>query len=225
VKHRATATLLLGILGLAAGCGDNLEPFGFGFPVQQRERINQLIGFDHDPRVFPDGLGKGVCQNYDGRGFPACYDEHRGSDFMLAGGFDAMDHGSASIVAAAPGVVISVHDGDYDRCHLEGTEVTCDGNRMKANHVIIDHENGYETWYWHMKKGSVAVEEGRRVECGDYLGLIGSSGLSSAPHLHFQVQEDGEPIDPYRGDLSQDYSLWHRQRVPGELFPGPGCTR
>lgn len=70
---------------------------------------------------------------------------------MLIDGFGMMDMGSADVVAAADGVVISVHDGEYDRCHtdLVTQDVSCDGYPMIGNHVKIEHADGMETWYWH----------------------------------------------------------------------------
>gem|GEM_PF-4574539 len=62
------------------------------------------------------------------------------------------------------------------------------------------------------------------VQCGQPLGLIGSSGNSSLPHLHFGLRVDDEVVDPYSGEYSQPASRWAEQRGPEEL-PGPGCTQ
>jgi len=211
------------VVGVVA-CGDNIEPFALGFPVRERALIDQLIGMDHDPVVQDEGLAKGICKNFRGLGFPTCYDEHRGSDFILAGGFETMDSGSATVVAAADGVVVGIRDHEYDRCHIEGTQVSCDGYPMRANYVTIEHVDGLVTRYLHLKKESVAVEVGESVSCGTPLGLIGSSGLSSFPHLHFELQMDGTAVDPYAGELSQDESFWHEQYVDYDPWPGPGCA-
>ncbi|WP_416671450.1 M23 family metallopeptidase [Egbenema bharatensis] len=60
--------------------------------------------------------------------------------------------------------------------------------------VIIDHGNGRETWYAHLN--NMNVQEGQQVAPGDVLGSVGSSGGSTGPHLHFEVRENGEPVDP-----------------------------
>jgi murein DD-endopeptidase MepM/ murein hydrolase activator NlpD len=216
-------------LGLGAGCGGDDEPevlrgrVQFGFPVAQPELIDQFIGVDHDPVVQAGGAATAICTGYDGRLYPWCYDEHHGSDYILAGAFETMDAGSTGAIAAAAGRVISVHDGEYDRCHIDGIAVSCDGNPMIANHVIIEHEPGVVTRYWHLKKDSVVVTEGQEVACGEMLGLLGSSGNSSFPHLHFQVEVDDEVLDPYAGEFSQPETWWAEQGGPEEL-PGPGCT-
>ncbi len=203
---------------------DTPPPVLLGFPIADPGTITRTIGVDHDPVVQTSVVGDAICADYLGRAFPHCYDEHRGSDFILDGGFDAMDAGSVEVVAAADGVVISVADGNYDRCRAEGTEVTCDGFDMVANHVILEHQGRLVTKYWHLKSGSVAVEVGQQVACGDVLGLVGSSGFSSMPHLHFQVESDeGIFYDPYAGPYSQDVSLWEDQGPP-EGLPEHGCV-
>lgn len=201
------------------------EPVRFGFPLPERERFYAVIGVDHDPEVNDDSLlGGAVCTNFDGEPFPACYDEHDGTDYMLEGSFEAMDAGSSPVVAAADGVVVSVADGNYDRCHVEDFQVTCDGNPMTANHVKVRHRDGVESWYWHLKSGSVAVDEGDEVRCGDLLGLVGSSGFSSAPHLHFEVVDGlGASRDPYAGSVSGPESLWEDQDGTLDL-PELGCV-
>jgi len=60
--------------------------------------------------------------------------------------------------------------------------------------VVIDHGNGIETIYGHSSK--LIAREGQRVEVGTLLGLIGNTGHSFGPHLHFEVHINGEPVDP-----------------------------
>lgn len=60
--------------------------------------------------------------------------------------------------------------------------------------VIVDHGEGVETYYAHQQRIDVSV--GDRVAAGHQLGLVGSTGRSTGPHLHFEVRVDGEPVDP-----------------------------
>jgi murein DD-endopeptidase MepM/ murein hydrolase activator NlpD len=198
-------------------------PLQFRVPIEESWLIyDHTMGFDHDPVDYGDGLESITCTAYDGRSFPACYDGHDGTDYELVGGFPAMDEGSATIVAAAAGEVIQAQDGNYDRCHLniETWEPDCDGHPVKANRVHIRHDSGHVTYYLHMRKDSVLVTVGQWVEAGEALGRVGSSGRSTAPHLHFEVDDpDGKPLDPYAGEWSQPDSLWCSQGAPDEL-PG-----
>jgi murein DD-endopeptidase MepM/ murein hydrolase activator NlpD len=65
-----------------------------------------------------------------------------------------------------------------------------------GNAVDIDHGNGIVTRYGHMSQ--VLVAEGQMVKAGDPIGLLGSTGRSTGPHLHYEVRVDGEPVDPER---------------------------
>ncbi|MFN3201246.1 MAG: M23 family metallopeptidase [Bradymonadia bacterium] len=196
----------------------------FAMPVEQRELIRAqfVIGVDHLPM---ESNIRTECINHEGRAFPGCYAGHDGTDFILAGGFRQMDDGSATVVAAAGGEVIRVVDGNYDRCHadLVNFDVSCDGNPIRPNFVGLRHANGWTSWYFHLKKDSILVEEGDEVPCGAPLGLIGSSGYSSSPHLHFEVDDpDGQVWDPYSGPESQVETLWAAQVTDDEL-PGGEC--
>ena len=66
--------------------------------------------------------------------------------------------------------------------------------RVYGNYVIIDHGNGYQTLYAHMSK--IIAKEGQWVNQGTRIGLVGSTGYSTGPHLHFTVYKNGQLIDP-----------------------------
>ncbi len=70
-----------------------------------------------------------------------------------------------------------------------------------GNIIIIDHQNGVHTWYAHLDSMDVTV--GDVVEKGDKIGGLGNTGYSTGPHLHFEVRENGTPINPskYLGNL------------------------
>ena len=63
-----------------------------------------------------------------------------------------------------------------------------------GNIIIIDHQNGVQTWYAHLD--SIGVKAGDAVEKGAVIGRLGSTGYSTGPHLHFEVRENGTPVDP-----------------------------
>ncbi|TIX56138.1 MAG: M23 family metallopeptidase [Mesorhizobium sp.] len=65
-----------------------------------------------------------------------------------------------------------------------------------GNLVKISHGNGRETRYAHMQKFAVKGGVGAKVKAGDIIGYIGTTGLSTGPHLHFELYRDGEAIDP-----------------------------
>lgn len=63
-------------------------------------------------------------------------------------------------------------------------------------HVVIDHGGGLATKYFHFQEGTLKVKAGDRVRRGDILGYMGKTGRATGEHLHFQVERDGEPVDP-----------------------------
>ena len=122
-------------------------------------------------------------------------DGHRGTDFALMS-FEAMAQGVA-VLAAAPGTVSATRDGLPDQPVTAATRDQIKG-RECGNAVRIDHGQGWQTLYCHMRQGSVSVRKGDRVDAGQRLGLVGLSGLTNNPHLHFSVLKDGNVIDPFR---------------------------
>ncbi len=74
-----------------------------------------------------------------------------------------------------------------------------------GNHVVINHGYGYESLYGHLYKYN--VRRGQKVQRGDIIGFVGSTGRSEAPHCHYEVSKDGERINPinfYYGSLTPE---------------------
>ena len=63
-----------------------------------------------------------------------------------------------------------------------------------GNAVIIDHRNGLATLYAHQSRVNAKV--GQKVSTGQVVGFVGQTGMSTGPHLHFEVRELGAPVDP-----------------------------
>jgi murein DD-endopeptidase MepM/ murein hydrolase activator NlpD len=61
-------------------------------------------------------------------------------------------------------------------------------------HVIVDHQNGFQTLYAHMS--DIYVSPGQAVSKGSVLGKVGSTGRSSGPHLHFEIRKNGVQLNP-----------------------------
>jgi murein DD-endopeptidase MepM/ murein hydrolase activator NlpD len=143
--------------------------------------------FDHDP-------GPGRMDYACGR---LGYDGHDGTDIRVPD-IPTMERG-VTVVAAAPGVVKALRD-EMDDISIRKTGKDAVKGREAGNGVVIDHGGGWETQYSHLKRGSILVTRGQRVEAGDPLGLIGLSGMTEFPHVEFAVRHDGEPIDPFVGE-------------------------
>ncbi|HEX9015200.1 MAG TPA: M23 family metallopeptidase, partial [Chloroflexota bacterium] len=93
-------------------------------------------------------------------------------------GIDIMSRTGVPIYAADGGTVVTAIKGAYDY----------------GNYLVIDHGNGYRTLYAHLS--AFSVEYGERVGKGENIGAVGSTGISTGPHLHFEVWENGVKVDP-----------------------------
>lgn len=173
---------------------------------------------------YPDGqwgISNYVDQDFSNPGFLdyACgqntYDGHGGTDiFTWPWPWKVMDEEHMAVVAAAPGTIIWKQDGNWD--------MSCVWAGGDWNAVYVMHADGSIAWYGHMKNGSVTPKPiGADVATGEYLGIVGSSGNSSGPHVHFEVWEDetySQLLDPYQGacnSLNAD-SMWVSQRPYAE---------
>lgn len=90
-----------------------------------------------------------------------------------------------------------------------------------GKHIRIIHGNGYETLYAHLSKFNVA--RGAKVKRGQLIGLVGSTGKSTAPHLHYEVHKNGQPINPafffYNDLTNEEYQLMlERASAPNQSF-------
>jgi murein DD-endopeptidase MepM/ murein hydrolase activator NlpD len=99
--------------------------------------------------------------------------------------------------AAADGIVLHAGwNGGYGRC------------------VIVDHGNGYQTWYAHLSR--MDVIEGEEIRQGEVLGAVGTSGRSTGSHLHYEVRIGSTPVNPYR--FLARAAAGHTAAAPGD-FP------
>lgn len=142
---------------------------------------------------------------------------HAGIDiFNWPFSWKMMDNDEVEIIAAAPGQIIYKLGSQTDRsCTLSG------GN---WNAVYVQHSDGSVALYGHMKQNSLTTKNvGDMVIEGEYLGIVGSSGNSTGPHLHFEVYSEIEQggvgqdvlIDPYTGSCnSMNGDTWWQNQKP-----------
>ncbi|MCB8819153.1 M23 family metallopeptidase [Microvirga rosea] len=130
------------------------------------------------------------------------YDGHDGTDIRIP--TMAAQKAGVAVLAAADGTVLRTRDGVADVSIAEKGRDSV--NAMECgNGVVIDHGDGWETQYCHMAKDSLRVRSGDRIKAGDPIGLVGLSGLTEFPHLHFTVRRDAQVVDPF-ADGAQEKS-------------------
>lgn len=192
-----------------SAAGGDPTPASFTWPLRAKDGF-QDPGYhgtsyfvDLDP-AFPDRVLDWNCgrRTYD---LASGYN-HAGTDFFLwPFGWTRMFDESIEVVAAAPGTVLFAEDGNFDG--------SCSMNDEMWNAVYVLHDDQSVAWYGHLKTGSATHKGvGERVERGERLGLVGSSGSSTSPHLHLEVHDaDGAIVDPFAGLCRPGASLWESQ--------------
>lgn len=114
------------------------------------------------------------------RGWGPSRDPFTGKD-VFHRGIDLAATTGTSILAAAPGVV-EVATTEFEPEPGAGTV------------IVLKHTDGFSTFYSHI--GSLEVGVGQDVFAGEVIATVGSTGKSTGPHLHFEIRENGEPVDP-----------------------------
>ncbi len=166
---------------------------------------------DENP-AFPNAILDYNCGNrsYD----QASGYNHKGTDIFTWPFFwQKMARNSVHIISGAPGTILAKTDGNFDQNCAFCTSA-CNWNA-----VYIMHTDGSVAWYGHMKAGSLTSKLiGEAVAAGEYLGVVGSSGNSTGPHLHLEVYTNSsytQLVDPWAGtcnNLNGLTSWWANQQ-------------
>jgi murein DD-endopeptidase MepM/ murein hydrolase activator NlpD len=108
-------------------------------------------------------------------------------------GFITREH-LAAVPGEHPGLDIAVAEGAYVRAAGAGTVLEAGEDPIYGKFVRILHNDGFESMYAHASQLFVVADDA--VERHEVIALSGNTGRSTAPHLHFEIRKDGEPIDP-----------------------------
>jgi murein DD-endopeptidase MepM/ murein hydrolase activator NlpD len=106
--------------------------------------------------------------------------------FGEVGPYSPRGHAGIDVAGPQGTPIVAMDEGEVLKAYWNG-----DGY---GGLVVIGHPSGYETWYGHLARFSVAP--GATVRRGEPIGLMGSTGFSTGSHLHFEVRQDGQLIDP-----------------------------
>lgn len=94
------------------------------------------------------------------------------------------------------GVDISAPIGTPVRCTADGIVTFADRSGGYGRLIVIDHGNGYETYYAHLSR--IDVLDGQEIRQGEFLGAVGATGRVTGPNLHYEVRIGKTPVNPYR---------------------------
>ncbi len=185
----------------------------FGFPLRQAPGFNDpgfygISNFvDHDATTGAKDFNCGS----------RTYDAHAGTDFFTVPfWWKKKNENAVEIVAAADGIIVAKAQTRPDTvCAMcpVGAPPEC----FYWNAVYLRHADGTVSMYGHMKQNSLTTKVvGDAVSKGEFLGIVGSSGNSSGPHMHFEVWQDTfftKLLDPWGGACNPDgtASMWDAQ--------------
>ena len=170
----STRRLKLGLRDRVEAMETQLTQLGDSYLALQRQIDSVGAGRDRIPAIQPV-INKQLSlltASYGMRIHPfyKTLQSHQGVDYTVPEG--------SSVFATADGVV----------------KETATRNSTSGKTVVIDHGNGYETRYANLSE--INVQKGQRVRRGDIIALSGNTGLSLAPHLHYEVRYQGMRVDP-----------------------------
>jgi murein DD-endopeptidase MepM/ murein hydrolase activator NlpD len=114
-----------------------------------------------------------------------------------------------------PGVDLGAPEGTPFYAAAAGVVIICGPNAGYGNNVQIDHGGGIISVYGHSSK--LLCHVGQKVQAGDLIALVGSTGYSFGPHLHFEIRQNNKPIEPtkFMKDHGVDI-LKHAQAIYGD---------
>ncbi len=203
IKLTIIASLLFAFFPLQADAQD----LQLGLPIQCEPEdgclIWQYVDQSPDDKYFDY---KCSIQSYDG---------HKGTDFRVT--YPAMQKG-VPVLASAQGKVLGTRNNMRD-VFVDDIGVQAVNGKECGNGLVLDHGNGWHTQYCHLKQGSVMAETGDIIQKGQQIGLVGLSGKTSFPHVHFSVKKNQKVVDPFDPDNEasckpSSITLWEDRAHP-----------
>lgn len=112
----------------------------------------------------------------------------------LASGYGSRFHPILKVNKMHKGLDFAASTGTPIYATGDGAVKVSEFNSGYGNMVVLKHGNGYESLYAHMSRAK--VRSGQKVKRGDVIGYVGTTGLSTGAHLHYEIHKNGEPVDP-----------------------------
>ena len=119
------------------------------------------------------------------------------SEFKVTAGFGERVHPITKLKKHHDGVDIKAPAGTPVQSPADGKVIKARDDKNKfGKHILIQHDERHQTFYSHLS--SLEVNEGQMIKKGDLIGKVGNTGLSTAPHLHYEIIVDGEKVNPVK---------------------------
>lgn len=161
----------------------------------RREQEAQQVTVIHEEQPVPFRFFPGADFSPDERkAFLGLLFRHPVPQAPITSPFGNRNHPITGTYGLHAGVDYGAAPGSPVRAARSGTVTRVGTDPIMGNYVLIEHAGGFETFYGHLQSAVVTLNQ--RVESGTMIGLVGSTGVSTGPHLHFEIRHNGIPRDP-----------------------------
>jgi murein DD-endopeptidase MepM/ murein hydrolase activator NlpD len=170
------------------------RPAGLGRLLAARFNNNGQV---YNAFYFEDGDKPGAYYDQNGRSLRKAFLKAPLSFTRISSGFNLRRrHPILNTVRPHPAIDYAAPTGTPIMTIGEGTVMAATYNRFNGNYVRVRHPGGWETLYNHMSRFGNGIRTGSRVRQGQVIGYVGSTGLSTGPHLDFRMYKNGTAVNP-----------------------------
>ncbi len=176
--------------------GNYIADFCFGYLTGDPESNDKVYARDKElPSVSSDAAVSSAAEVSAEPEAEVSFEPAMPCDGEITSEFGDRVHPLTGETSFHNGIDIALNEGDDISACFGGTVIKSEYNDYSGNYVIIQHQNGYTSSYAHMSE--LMAKTGQIVKKGDIIGLAGSTGSATGPHLHFEIRMGGTPLDPY----------------------------
>lgn len=170
-------------------------------------RSHQAVWFEGEPQ-------KGAYYTPDGKSVRKTYLRSPIEFSRISSGFsESRLHPVLQTMRAHKGIDYAAPIGTKVLASSEGTVEFVGQQSGYGNLVIIEHRDNVSTLYAHLSRFQPGLQKGQRVEQGEVIGYVGTTGLATGPHLHYEFRVNGEHQDPLDGSMPQGLPLTPQLRA------------
>lgn len=192
------------------------EPGSFEEPHPGRLIAAELInaGKRHTAVWVPGEKGVGQYYDFDGRSAASTFLRYPIEFSRISSGFSkARMHPVLGRRKAHKGTDFAARRGTKIRATSDGIIRSIGNQRGYGRTIVIQHGKKFASLYAHMKGYKKGLRTGAKVEQGDVIGYVGSSGWATGPHVHYEIRRNGRPVNPLTVKLPQAAPLTDEQLV------------
>lgn len=168
--------------------------------------IHQIIWFERLP-------GKGDYYDFSGKSNKKAFLKSPLEFTRVSSGFATRVHPVTGNIRQHKGIDFAAPTGTPIRAAADGTINFSGWQNGYGNFIVLKHWGAYSTAYGHMSRIAPGMSRGKKVSQGDIIGYVGSTGLSTGPHLHYEFRVNNVQQNPTKIDMPNAHPLTAREMV------------